>query len=189
MRRALVAFVVLITCSGALPAHADTGGEEAAFVANINQLRASRGLPALEVHRELVAKAQAWAQTMAAGGRIWHSTLSDGLTANWQKLGENVGMGSSVGALHDAFVASPGHYANLVDPAFRSVGVGVANVKGTLFVSEVFMTPAPAPAPPVMSGARTPSRKAVMARRAPRVAKRRPPARSRRTSVARRRHR
>jgi hypothetical protein len=76
---------------------------------------------------------------MAAAGRIWHSTLSDGITADWQKLGENVGMGGSVEGLHNAFVASPKHYDNLVDPAFTYVGIGVVTVDGTVYVSEMFM--------------------------------------------------
>jgi hypothetical protein len=121
-------------------AHADTVTDEASFVAKINDLRTSKGLPALQVNANLVAKARGWAAGMAAAGRIWHSTLSDGITADWQKLGENVGMGGSVDGLHAAFVASPHHYENLVDPDFGSVGIGIAmSGSGTMFVSEMFM--------------------------------------------------
>ncbi len=137
-------------------AQADTVSDEAAFVAKINDLRVSKGLPALQVNDNLVAKARAWAATMAAAGRIWHSTLSDGITADWQKLGENVGMGGSVDGLHAAFVASPHHYENLVDPDFSYVGIGIAMSGSTMFVSEEFMELMPArtpvisaPAPPV----------------------------------------
>ena len=142
-------------------AHADTVTDEASFVAKINDLRTSKGLPALQVNANLVAKARGWAAGMAAAGRIWHSTLSDGITADWQKLGENVGMGGSVDGLHAAFVASPHHYENLVDPAFGQVGIGIAmSGSGTMFVAEEFMelmpttatpvvTPHPAIAPPV----------------------------------------
>ncbi|HEY0399467.1 MAG TPA: CAP domain-containing protein, partial [Acidimicrobiia bacterium] len=116
-------------------AHADTVSDEASFVAKINDLRISKGLPALEVNANLVAKARGWAAGMAAAGRIWHSTLSDGITADWQKLGENVGMGGSVEGLHAAFVASPHHYENLVDPDFGYVGIGiVTSSTGTMFV-------------------------------------------------------
>src|SRR5438093_4007680 len=126
MRKLLVGLILAIGL-GTMPvaAHADTVSDEAQFVARINSLRTSQGLSALQVHPQLVSKARAWAQTMAAAGRIWHSTLSDGVTADWLKLGENVGMGSSVEGLHDAFVASPHHYENLVDPAFNYVGIGV----------------------------------------------------------------
>jgi hypothetical protein len=134
---------------------------EGAFVAEINALRASKGLPGLEVHPNLVDKARGWAKTMADAGRIWHSRLSDGMTADWQKLGENVGVGPSVKGLHNAFVASPKHYENLVDSDFTHVGIGVVTVDGTIYVSEMLMQlmsrpptrtvtprpPAPAPLP------------------------------------------
>jgi hypothetical protein len=129
-------------------AHADTVSDEASFVAKINDLRVGKGLPALQVNDNLVAKARGWAAGMAAAGRIWHSTLSDGITADWQKLGENVGMGGSVDGLHAAFVASPHHYENLVDPDFGYVGIGIVmSSSGTMFVSEMFMKLMPAKAP------------------------------------------
>lgn len=122
---------------------------EATFVSNINALRASKGLGALEVHRNLVDKARRWAAEMAGAGRIWHSHLSDGITADWRKLGENVGTGPSVMGLHNAFVASPKHYENLVDPDFGYVGIGVVVVDGIIYVSEMFMELMTHPAPQV----------------------------------------
>lgn len=134
-------------------AQASPVSDEAAFVAKINGLRASKGLPALQVHQNLVDKARGWASVMATAGRIWHSTLSDGITADWKKLGENVGMGGSVDGLDAAFVASPGHYANLADPNFTHIGVGIVMNGNTIFVAQMFMqampaTTAPAVAPP-----------------------------------------
>jgi hypothetical protein len=137
------------------PSPADPVSEEAAFVADINALRAGLGVPALEVHPNLVDKARGWAATMAAAGRIWHSTVPDGITADWAKLGENVGMGGSETGLHAAFVASPHHYDNLIDPAFTYVGVGVVHAGAIVFVSEVFMKLAPA-APPAATPAPRP---------------------------------
>lgn len=116
--------------------------EEAAFLADINALRASQGIPALEPSADLVRKARRWAATMAAAGRIWHSKISVGISSNWRKLGENVGKGWSQPSLHDAFVASPRHLENLVDPAYRHVGIGVVHAEGISFVSQVFMQPA-----------------------------------------------
>lgn len=132
-------------------AQADTVSDEAAFVAKINELRASKGLPALQVHANLVAKARDWAAGMAAAGKIWHSTLSDGITADWKKLGENVGMGGSVDGLHAAFVASPGHYANLVDPNFSHIGVGIVMSGKTIYVAEMFMQLVPAKTAPLVT--------------------------------------
>jgi hypothetical protein len=156
MKKLLIGMLAALAATGIAPmasAQADTLSEESSFVAQINSLRASKGLATLAVDAGITGKARAWAQTMADKNMIWHSTLSDGVTADWQKLGENVGMGATVAGLHVAFVNSPHHYANLVDPTFRSIGVGVAHsATGVLFVAEVFMlarTPAPAPAPVV----------------------------------------
>ena len=145
----IVALTVLLFPAAA---QADTASDEGLFVAKINALRASKGLTALQVNGELVAKAGAWSAQMAAAGRIWHSTLSDGISQEWKKLGENVGMGGTVDALHNAFVASPHHYENLVDPAFGAVGIGIVMNGNTMFVSQVFMQlmpPATAPATPI----------------------------------------
>jgi uncharacterized protein YkwD len=114
---------------------------ESAFIADINGLRASQGLPVLQMRTNLTAKARRWATTMAADARIWHSGLSSGITGGWHKLGENVGRGFSQPRLHAAFVASDTHLANIVDPGFRYVGVGVVVADGLMFVSEVFMQP------------------------------------------------
>src|SRR5437764_7660786 len=114
----ILAFGVSMFPAGA---HADTVSDETSFVTKINSLRAGKGLPALQVNENLVAKARGSAAGMASAGRIWHSNLSDGITAGWQKLGENVGMCGSLDGLHNAFVASPHHYENIVDPDFTYI--------------------------------------------------------------------
>ncbi len=124
------------------------------FVARINSLRSSRGLPVLTVDLELTARANSWASTMAAQGRIFHSSsLSAGISSNWAKLGENVGVGSEIGPLFQAFVDSPTHLANLVDPAYTRVGVGVVNAGGRMYTAHRFMALAPDPPPPAPAAA------------------------------------
>jgi cysteine-rich secretory family protein len=148
----IAAALALATMPGVAGAQSpEEQSAEATFVSRINALRASKGLSTLEVHPNLVAKARDWAATMAGAGAISHSKLSDGITADWQKLGENVGVGPAVEGLHNAFVASPKHYENLVDPQFTQVGIGVVTVGEVIYVSEMFMRlmsrPAPAAAP------------------------------------------
>ena len=137
------------------PAFADTVGDEASFVHKLNELRASRGLRPLGVHGGLTSMARGWSAQMASASRIWHNPLmSSQAPSNWARLGENVGMGQTVDSLHNAFVASPPHYANMVNGAFDAVGVGVVQSGSTMFVTVNFMTtqaapaPAPAAAPP-----------------------------------------
>jgi uncharacterized protein YkwD len=139
MRKLLVLVLFFLLGLGGLPASAGVKSDEADFVNRINALRATQGVAQLRINANLTNKARKWAGRMAARDRIWHSKPSDGVTDRWQKLGENVGMGGSVAALHEAFVKSPRHYDNLVDPVFRYVGLGVVTVNGKTFVSEVFM--------------------------------------------------
>jgi len=143
MKKLILLTLAALTATGLLPmtaAFADSPSDEAAFVARINSLRASKGLPGLGVDAGLTGKARAWAQTMADKNTIWHSVLSDGITADWQRLGENVGMGGSVEGLGTAFVNSPHHYDNLVDPNFGSIGLGVVRgADGVIFVAEEFL--------------------------------------------------
>ena len=141
--------VIALTAVGlvgfAEAAHADTGSDESAFLAKLNDLRASKGLPGLSVNPALVDVARAWSAQMAAAGNISHNpSLAGQAPSNWAKLGENVGMGGDVQSLHDAFVASEHHYVNMVDGQFSQVGIGVVHGgDGTIFVTVDFMAPAP----------------------------------------------
>ena len=120
-------------------------GEEAAFIAKINGLRSSKGLAPLSVDGELTEQSRRWAEQMRQRGGISHAPdLSVGVTADWGKLGENVGVGGDVESLFQAFVDSPGHYENLVDPAYRFVGVGVVWDGNRMFTAHRFMAVRPA---------------------------------------------
>ena len=153
--RRTVAFAVVVSAvlALAIPSAGANADIEAGFVSRINGLRSSKGLAPLTVHAELTSIGRAWAGRMAAAGTISHNPdFPSQVTANWTKLGENVGMGGQLDSLFQAFVNSPAHYKNLVDPAFTHVGVGVVVANGTIFTSHQFMTlpgapPAPAAAP------------------------------------------
>ncbi len=145
-----VAVAVAVFGSSAVlssPAGANDPGAESQFISLTNSLRSSKGLAPLSVNGTLAAKARAWAEHMASVGGISHSNLPDGAPGEWQRLGENVGRGPSVDAIHGALVGSAEHYKNLTDPGFQSIGVGVVNANGTFYVSEVFMESASQPAP------------------------------------------
>ncbi len=102
---------------------------------------------------------------MAAAGEISHRPdLHAGVSASWSAMGENVGQGSGVADLMVAFIDSPHHFANLVDPRFNRVGVGsVRSTTGALFTTHIFMAlrggsvvaaaEVEAPAPPVTAAA------------------------------------
>lgn len=130
---------------------ADTVSDEQVFISKINHLRQINGLAPLVVDGELTGQARGWAQVMAADQELKHTnSLSSGVTSNWTVLGENVGVHTvdEIDALFAAFVNSPAHLANLLDPRYQYVGVGVAyDANGQMWTTQRFMAVATAPAP------------------------------------------
>lgn len=133
-------------------AHAST--EESQFVSLANHERTSRGLHGYTVASDLVALARKHSQEMAAKHSIYHNANLANDVSNWQAVGENVGMGGSASSIHQAFMNSAPHRANILDTDFTQVGMGTAyDDKGVLYVTQVFRKPmgststAPAPKP------------------------------------------
>ncbi len=147
--KAAVAAAVATVTIGVLPAGADAG-DEARLLSLTNQLRSSQGLSPLTIDAQLTRVAQAWASTVSGRGVISHNSSLPSQVTGWKVLGENVGVGGTVDAIHQGFLASPTHHENLVDPAFTRVGFGIVRPDARIFVVEVFMRPSTAaPASPV----------------------------------------
>lgn len=100
---------------------------EAAFVANLNAQRQAAGLPHLVVDASMSHSAADWTRRMVRGTFLAHSNnMTGGVAAgSWSKVGENVGRGHSPATLTSAFMASPTHARNVLDPSFTHVGVAV----------------------------------------------------------------
>ena len=121
----VIALTGPLTSGGTRPASA-TASDEAAFVEALNEVRVDAGLPPFAVNAQLSDLARGHATVMADAGEIFHANpISEGYVGPWSKIGENVGVGADVAVLVDAFIASPGHYANIIDPEFTEIGVGV----------------------------------------------------------------
>ena len=111
---------------------------EAEFLALLNAERAKVGLPALALDGGLQAAAAAQAGNIASAGSLFHQDLVP-LLGPWRTVGENVGFGPTVSSINTALVNSPGHYANMVNPDFTHVGIGVVvTADGRVWVSQVF---------------------------------------------------
>ena len=133
----VLALAVLLLPGRAMAAPAD---DPATAVGLINQARADYGLGGLTQDPELQALADRQANRMADAGYLFHtSRLGDRLSAGWWAWAENVGYGSSVEWVHGAFMNSDLHSANILDPTYDYVGVGVAyGSDGSVYVSEIF---------------------------------------------------
>ena len=139
----MAALVAVLFLSGTLTSCESNKAELDAVRNAVNASRSAAGLPALRENVKLDMKADSWAQGMRNQCRIWHSNLSDGAPPEWRKLGENVGMGGSIDQIHTAYMNSPGHRANVLDPAFTQIGTaavwGTCNGFRTVFTVHVFM--------------------------------------------------
>jgi uncharacterized protein YkwD len=108
--------------------------------------RALSGLRALHRDQRLDDLARSHALRMAARRDLAHDAgdgdplerlNAEGLDA--ARVGENVAHATTVALAHRALWASPSHRANLLDPSFSRVGVGVArDARGDAWVAELF---------------------------------------------------
>jgi cysteine-rich secretory family protein len=125
--------------------------EEGCFTASANAARAQEGIPAFDTKGELVDLARRHSGEMAASGTIFHNqSLGSDVPGKWTLVGENVGQGGTCESIHRAFMNSPGHRKNIMEPRYNYVGMGVVLSNGTVFITEVFMemkTAAAAPKP------------------------------------------
>jgi uncharacterized protein YkwD len=119
----LVATALIGSAALASPAFASPAGDLGAAT---NAARVSNGLPALALNAQLNAVAQAWANKLAAAGVLSHNPALRTQVSDWNVLGENVGMAGDIPSVQAAFMASPPHRANILDPRYTQMGVGSA---------------------------------------------------------------
>jgi hypothetical protein len=153
-RVAVVAVALLALLGGALgPSRALAGPQDLTAMTNAD--RVSRGLRALSTANDLQSFAQQRADEMARTKRLAHTTSLGTKISGWKRLGENVGRGPTLQEIQTAFMASPSHRENILDPQFTQIGVGVTfDGADYLYVAVIFRLPsgtaaaaAPAPSP------------------------------------------
>lgn len=134
-------------------------GVEDEILAQLNDLRQSKGLNPLKKSSQLAAGARIRAKEMydynyfahtRPDGGSWDSVFKiDIKLSNYSRLGENlvkmVGSSPEATAIMNLWINSPGHYANMVNPDYTHVGIGVfsGTVSGqgkTLYAVQEFGT-------------------------------------------------
>lgn len=131
--------VIALICSLVVGVQSNTSATTFSMLNSINEQRAIRSLAPLTIDVQLEGLATNWSQTMADAGAISHSDLQTGVTENWKKLGENVGVGGSVESVAAALISSPPHLANMIDPDFQSVGIGIIKGGSSYYITEKFI--------------------------------------------------
>ncbi|MFE9926546.1 CAP domain-containing protein [Streptomyces sp. NPDC005774] len=110
-------------------------GAVARVVEIVNAERGKAGCSPVKVNTTLTAAAQKHSEDMAASGSMSH-TGSDGSSPDdritragysWSTYGENVAYGySTPEQVMAGWMASPGHKENILNCAFKEIGVGLA---------------------------------------------------------------
>jgi uncharacterized protein YkwD len=144
--RAASASILLVACmagvlSSTAPAAAAASSSEITMANLINRTRIYHGIPGLKLDAALSNIARGHSLTMARAGFIFHTTslVSALRSFTWRVAGENVGMGPSILALHNAFQASAPHRANNLYKGYRRFGVGVVWRSGFAFITVQFI--------------------------------------------------
>jgi uncharacterized protein YkwD len=116
-----------------------------AILSYVNQSRAAAGLPGLAGNGQLTCLAQSWSQYLASTGGFSERNLAATLASpgfrGYHTLGENILRGPytmSAADMHVAWMNSPPHRANILSPAYSSVGIGVAYANGSVYATEDF---------------------------------------------------
>jgi hypothetical protein len=141
----VLASAVTTTAATVAPtaAFADSSASmESQFIAKMNAARQSAGLRPYSLASDLTSVARQHSAQMASKQSLYHNPNLTTQVQNWQAVGENVGEGPTVSDIHDAFMHSPEHKANILDHDFTQVGVGVSvDHNGIVWVTEDFRQP------------------------------------------------
>jgi len=177
---ALVAAGLIVGAPAAASAW-NQGSAEASLWQLLNGARANNGVRILQQQSTLIGLARWRSSDMLAKNYFSHTIAGcgclvyayyDGNGLQYKWAGENIGWNSGLDdsyspvRVHEAFMGSAGHRANVLDARFTHAGVGAAaadnkmflgHVQNTRMYTELFMqaagsAPAPAPNPPSGGG-------------------------------------
>jgi len=146
LKTAALIIATLVLLPMAAPAQDKPSGPERKLFDSANHERKELGLAPLQWDAALASAAQGHAETMAQHNAISHqfpgepdfSRRTRDAGAHFTIIAENVAVGPDADEIHDAWMKSPGHRRNLLDPELTALGVSVVKRDGQLFAVEDF---------------------------------------------------
>ena len=145
---------ILIFCLLASPVFAGVAQHASAYdveaenemVALINKERTERGLQPVRIDERLIKAARRHSEIMIAHHELSHRLpdepqLRDRVAAtgiDFSGAGENVAYDSNAQHAHVEFMHSPGHRANILQPKFNAIGIGIVHQGNLIWVTEDF---------------------------------------------------
>ena len=110
-----------------------------------NQARAYAGVRPLAWDGQLGCLATEWSKYMASTGTLQHrdlnATIRTAAYSSYRTLGENILRGPismTAQQMHNAWMASPGHRANILSASYTKIGIGSAVSGSTIYVTQNF---------------------------------------------------
>lgn len=127
---------------------------ESEILRRLNNLRSEQGLNTLETNEALRQAGNIRAQETEElfshtrpDGRDAFTVFDDGITYNYQIVGENLGMATyyleeeeMAELLFNGWVESEGHYENMIRPDYEEIGIGVHYDGEYLYATQIFGT-------------------------------------------------
>jgi hypothetical protein len=141
------AVILLLTAAHAIQVGPFIGSTEERIFTELNHERASHGLAHLEWNDHAANAARAHARLLAENGKLSHQFLGEatlperlGATgARFTVAAENVARTEYIEDVHLALMGSSGHRANILNTSYNSVGIGVVEDQGRIYVTQDFI--------------------------------------------------
>jgi len=129
--------------AAAAPSPAVTAQYEARAIYLINRQRLSHGIHSLKPVSCPDQWAEVWASYLGSTGRFYHRSMLAYLRGcRVSKVAENLARGNvSADSLVAAWMASPGHRANILDRQLTTIGMGAVYARGTWTLVADFARP------------------------------------------------
>lgn len=117
------------------------------MLALVNQERARAALPLFIQNQDLLYLARLKCQDMYEQNYFSHTSLTYGTPYQMMRnagfsarvMGaENIAKASSVARAHELLMNSDGHRANILDPRHDMIGIGIVDIPGGLYVTQLF---------------------------------------------------
>ena len=146
LKLAIIGIVMLVLFPFCCFSQSSPDGPEQILFQSANRERAAHGLSSLKWNAPLAEAARRHASLLAQRNALSHQfpgepdlarrAAHEG--ARFSTIAENVALGPSAETLHQQWMKSPPHRANLLDPQMNSVGIAIARRGATLFAVEDF---------------------------------------------------
>ena len=137
----MAAFGACLLLGTAASTWAQTSPQEKQLLQQLNESRKEAGLPPLEWDERLADAARLHSKKMADSSQLGHvlpgePAVADRIAATgirFNRSAENVGYNSDFDDIQRAWMESPGHRENILNPNYTVVGIGVAKSDDGLY--------------------------------------------------------